>query len=114
MNVSLLRRYAGDVVIVDVTGRLCAGEAADGVREEIRALAAGGHKKILLNLAGTSFMDSSGIGQLVSGHTTLINQGGQMKLSNLTPRGKMLLEITRLFIALEVHEDEASALAAFG
>jgi anti-sigma B factor antagonist len=76
-------------------------------------LAAGGKKKLLLNLAEVSYIDSSGIGEMVSGFTTVTNQGGQVKLLNLTKRVKDLLQITKLYTVFEVFEDEAAAVRSY-
>jgi anti-sigma B factor antagonist len=70
-------------------------------------------KKILLNLGDVSYIDSSGIGELVSGFTTVTNQGGQLKLLNLTKRVKDLLQITKLYTVFDVHDDEAGAVRSF-
>jgi anti-sigma B factor antagonist len=70
-------------------------------------------KKILLNLGDVSYIDSSGIGELVSGFTTVTNSGGQLKLLNLNKRVKDLLQITKLYTVFDVHEDEAHAIRAF-
>ena len=82
-------------------------------RYTVRDLAAGGKKKLLLNLAEVSYIDSSGIGEMVSGFTTVSNQGGQVKLLNLTKRVKDLLQITKLYTVFEVFDDEASAVRSF-
>ncbi len=76
-------------------------------------MAASGHKKLLLNLAEVSYIDSSGIGEMVSGFTTITNQGGQVKLLNLTKRVKDLLQITKLYTVFEVFDDEATAVRSF-
>jgi anti-sigma B factor antagonist len=111
--VKLTTRQVGDVTVVDAVGRITLGEGASTFRDTIRDLAAGGHKKILLNLAEISYIDSSGIGELVSGFTTLANQGGTVKLLNLTKRVQDLLQITKLYTVFEVHDDEAKAVQSF-
>jgi anti-sigma B factor antagonist len=72
-----------------------------------------GHKKLLLNLADVTYIDSSGIGELVSGFTTVTNQGGRLKLLRLTKRVKDLLQITKLYTVFEVYDDEAEAVRSF-
>jgi len=79
----------------------------------IRDMAAAGNKKLLLNLGEVSYIDSSGIGELVSGFTTVTNHGGNLKLLNLTKRVKDLLQITKLYTVFEVHDDEAAAVRSF-
>ena len=105
MSVKLTTRQVGDVTVVDAAGRITLGEGASMFRDTIRDLAAGGHKKLLLNLAEISYIDSSGIGELVSGFTTVANQGGVVKLLNLTKRVQDLLQITKLYTVFEVFDD---------
>jgi anti-sigma B factor antagonist len=113
VSVKLTTRQVGDVTVVDASGRITLGEAASTFRDTIRDLAASGHKKLLLNLAEISYIDSSGIGELVSGFTTVANQGGAVKLLNLTKRVQDLLQITKLYTVFEVHDDEAKAIRSF-
>jgi anti-sigma B factor antagonist len=113
VSVKLTTRQVGDVTVVDAVGRITLGEGASTFRDSIRDLAASGHKKLLLNLAEISYIDSSGIGELVSGFTTVANQGGTVKLLNLTKRVQDLLQITKLYTVFEVHDDEAKAIRSF-
>ena len=113
MSVKLTTRQVGDVTVVDAAGRITLGEGASMFRDTIRDLAAAGHKKLLLNLAEISYIDSSGIGELVSAYTTITNQGGHLKLLSLTHRVKDLLQITKLYTVFDVHEDEAHAVRSF-
>lgn len=113
MSVKLTTRQVGDVTVVDAVGRITLGEGASAFRDKIRELASSGHKKMLLNLAEVSYIDSSGIGEMVSGFTTVTNQGGQVKLLNLTKRVKDLLQITKLYTVFDVFDDEAAAVRSF-
>ena len=113
MSVKMTTRQVGDVTVVDAVGRITLGEAASTFRDTVRDLAAGGHKKLLLNLAEISYIDSSGIGELVSGFTTVANQGGSVKLLKLTKRVQDLLQITKLYTVFEVFDDEAAAVGSF-
>ena len=113
MSVKITTRQVGDVTVIDAAGRITLGEGASTFRETIRSLGASGHKKLLLNLGEVSYIDSSGIGEMVSGFTTIANQGGTMKLLNLTKRVKDLLQITKLYTVFEVHDDEAAAIRSF-
>jgi anti-sigma B factor antagonist len=106
-------RQVGDVTVIDVVGRITLGEGASAFRDTIRELAANGKKKLLLNLAEVSYIDSSGIGEMVSGFTTVANQGGAVKLLNLTKRVRDLLQITKLYTVFEVFDDEAAAVRSF-
>jgi anti-sigma B factor antagonist len=83
------------------------------LRDGIRDLVSKGNKKILLNLGDVSYIDSSGIGELVSGFTSVANQGGQLKLLHLTKRVRDLLQITKLYTVFEVFDDEAAAVRSF-
>jgi anti-sigma B factor antagonist len=103
----------GDVTVVDVSGRITLGDGATAFRDTIRDLASKGNKKLLLNLAEVSYIDSSGIGEMVSVFTTVSGQGGQVKLLNLTKRVKDLLQITKLYTVFEVFDDEATAVRSF-
>src|SRR6202050_5618230 len=106
-------RQVDGVTIVDCSGRITLGEGSVILRDTVRELLSKGQKKILLNLGEVSYIDSSGIGELVSGFTTVANQGGQLKLLGLTKRVKDLLQITKLYTVFDVHDDEASAIRAF-
>jgi anti-sigma B factor antagonist len=103
----------GDVSVVDVAGRITLGEGSSALRDTMRGLVSAGQKKILLNLGEVSYIDSSGIGELVSGFTTVTNSGGQLKLLNLAKRVKDLLQITKLYTVFDVREDEADAVRSF-
>jgi anti-sigma B factor antagonist len=113
VSVKLTTRQVGDVTVVDAVGRITLGDGATTFRDTVRDLANGGNKKLLLNLAEVSYIDSSGIGEMVSGFTTVTNQGGQVKLLNLTKRVKDLLQITKLYTVFEVFDDEAHAVRSF-
>lgn len=114
MNLKLSTRQVGDVSVVDVAGRVTLGEGSSDLGDVLRDLAHKGHKKILVNFGEVSYIDSSGIGELVSGFTSLAKQGGQLKLLNLTQRVKHLLLITKHYTVFDVHEDEAAAIRSFG
>lgn len=113
MSVKLRTRKVGDVSVIDAVGRITLGEGASSFRDTIREMVAGGDKKVLLNLGDVTYVDSSGIGELVSGFTTVTNQGGQLKLLNLTKRIQDLLQITKLYTVFEVFDDEAEAVRSF-
>ena len=113
MSVKLTTRQVGDVAVMDVSGRITLGEGSSSLRDSLRDLLTKGQKKILLNLSEVSYIDSSGIGELVSGFTTVTNQGGQLKLLGLTKRVKDLLQITKLYTVFDVHEEEAHAIRSF-
>jgi anti-sigma B factor antagonist len=109
----LSTRKVGEVTVVDASGRITLGDGASTFRDTVRELVGAGNKKLLINMAEVSYIDSSGIGELVSGFTTVTGQGGQMKLLKLTNRVKDLLQITKLYTVFEVSDDEAAAVASF-
>lgn len=113
MSAKLNTRKVGDVTVIDVSGRITLGEGSSVIRDEVRALIGQGNKKILLNLGDVTYIDSSGIGELVSGFTTVANSGGNLKLLGLTKRVKDLLQITKLYTVFDVHEEEAHAIRSF-
>ena len=113
MSVELNYRQIGDVNVVDVSGRITLGDGSSTLRNALREMGGKGKRKILLNLAGLTYIDSSGIGELVSAYATLANQGGRLKLLNLTDRVKDLLLLTKLYTVFEVYTDEATAVASY-
>ena len=106
-------RQAGDVTILDLSGEVRIGEGAVSLRDSIRNLSDQGKKKVLLNLAGVKYMDSTGVGELIANYTTVSRQGGQLKLLNLTDRIQNLLVITKLLTVFDAYDDEAEALKTF-
>ena len=113
MSVKMTTRQVGDVTVIDAAGRITLGEGASAFRDTVRDLATKGEKKILLNLSEVSYIDSSGIGEMVSGFTTVTNHAGQLKLLGLSKRVKDLLQITKLYTVFEVFDDEAAAVRSF-
>ena len=113
MSMKTSNRQVDGVTIVDCSGRITLGEGSVILRDTVRDLLGKGNKKILLNLGDVNYIDSSGIGELVSGFTTVTNSGGQLKLLNLNKRVKDLLQITKLYTVFDVHEDEAGAIRSF-
>ena len=113
MSAKLTVRQVGDVTVLDAAGRITLGEGASTFREKIRELISDGKKKILLNLGEVSYIDSSGIGEMVSGFTSVTNNGGQLKLVGLSKRVKDLLQITKLYTVFEAFDDEAEAVRSF-
>ena len=113
MSVKLTSRQVGDVTVIDAAGRITLGEGASAFRDAIRSFATQGDKKLLLNLAEVSYIDSSGIGEMVSGFTTVTNGGGKLKLVGLSKRVKDLLQITKLYTVFEAYDDEAEAVRSF-
>ena len=114
MSMKATTRQVDSVSVVDLSGRITLGEGCSQLRELIRDLLAKGHKNILLNLGEVTYIDSSGIGDLVSGFTAVSNQGGHLKLLNLTKKVHDLLQITKLLTVFDVHDDEAKAITSFG
>ena len=113
MSMKTSIRQVDGVTIVDCSGRITLGEGSVILRDAVRDLLAKGQKKILLNLGEVTYIDSSGIGELVSAFTTVRNQSGELKLLNLTKKVHDLLQITKLYTVFDVKEEEASAIKAF-
>ncbi len=113
MSMKASTRQVDGVTIVDLSGRITLGEGSVVLRDSIKDLLGKGQKKILLNLGDVSYIDSSGIGELVSAFTSVRNQGGELKLLNLTKKVHDLLQITKLYTVFDVKDDEAAAIGAF-
>ena len=113
MSMKLSTRQVDGVTIVDCSGRITLGEGSVMMRDSVRDLLAKGNKKIVLNLGEVNYIDSSGIGELVSAFTSVRNQGGELKLLHLTKKVHDLLQITKLYTVFDVKDDEAEAISAF-
>jgi len=105
-------RTVGDIHILDCSGKITLGEGTMTVRNTVRDILAYSGK-IVLNLGNVDYVDSSGIGELVSTYTTVTNAGGQLKLLNLTKKIEALLVITKLLTVFDVYDDEQTAIASF-
>ena len=112
-ELNMKERQAGDVTVLDMDGKITIGEGSVALRSAIRRLLEEGKKKVLLNLAGVSYIDSSGIGELVSSYTAINKDGGQLKLLNLTQKTLELLTITKLLTVFDVYENESEAMNGF-
>ena len=113
MSMKASTREIDGVTIVDLSGRITLGEGSVVLRDVVKDLLSKGKKKILVNLADVNYIDSSGIGELVSAFTTVRNQGGELKLLNLTKKVHDLLQITKLYTVFDVKDDETAAIKAF-
>jgi anti-sigma B factor antagonist len=106
-------RTIGDIIVLDCSGKITLGEGTMTVRNSVRDILKNNGKKIILNLADVNYIDSSGIGELVSTYTTVTSSGGQLKLLSLTKKIQELLTITKLLTVFQVFDNEQSALASF-
>jgi anti-sigma B factor antagonist len=106
-------REVGDVTVIDLDGRITLGEGSSLLHDLIRENLARGRKKIVLNLAATIYIDSTGLGELVSGYRLVKSQGGEIKLLNLNKKVTDLLQITKLYTVFDIHSQEAQAVASF-
>jgi anti-sigma B factor antagonist len=113
MSVKLNTRQAGDVTVVQISGRIVLGEEAGALRAELRSLVEQGRTNILLNLRDVNYVDSSGVGELVAGFTAVRNRGGALKLTSLSKRLEEVLLFTKLYVIFEVWDDEAAAIHSF-
>lgn len=114
MDLKMRTREAKDITIIDLTGRLTMGESCKALRDEVHDELGQENKKILLNLADITYIDSAGLGELTSAFMSVKNRGGELKLVNLTKRVHDLMQITKLYTVFDVHDDEKTALASFG
>lgn len=113
MTMKASSRKVDGITIVDLSGRITLGEGSVVLRDTVKELSNQGQKKILLNLGDVTYIDSSGIGELVSAYTSVRNAGGELKLLNLTKKVHDLLQITKLYTVFDISDDEASAINAF-
>jgi len=113
MKMTASTRLVGGVTIVDLSGRIVAGDESAALRDLVRNLISEGNKKILLNLRNVNYIDSSGLGELVSAFTSMRSGGGELKLLNLTKRVHSLLQITKLYTVFDITDDEATSIKSF-
>ena len=113
MALTIASREVDGVTVLDLGGRITLGEGSVQLREAIRELIGKGIKNILLNLGNVNYIDSSGLGELVSAFTTAKNQGAEVKLLSLTKKVHDLLQLTKLYVVFDIKDDEASAIASF-
>ena len=113
MALTIASREVDGVTVLDLSGRITLGEGSVQLREAIRDLIGKGQKTILLNLGDVSYIDSSGLGELVSAFTTSKNQGAALKLLNLTKKVKDVLQLTKLYTVFDIYDDEATAIASY-
>ena len=113
MALHATHRDAGNVTVVDLSGRITLGDGSALLRKTVRGLLDDQRMQILLNLADVDYIDSSGIGELVSGFTAVKNRNGNLKLLHLTKKVRDLLQITKLFTVFDVYTDEGTAVRSF-
>ncbi len=114
MSLEAIDWEVGDVTVISLTGAITLGAPTSRLREWIVEALNLGRRKILLNLHEVYFIDSSGLGELVSAYTSVTGRGGRLKLLNLNRRARDLLQVTKLYTVFEVFDDEGKALASFG
>ncbi len=113
MSMKISTREVKGISIIDLGGRLTMGESCAAIRDEIHDEIRQGTRKMLLNLADVSYIDSAGLGELTAAYTSMKNREGQLKLLNLTKRVHDLLQITKLYTIFDVYDDEKTAIASF-
>jgi anti-sigma B factor antagonist len=111
--VTITTREVSHVTVVDINGRITLGEETGQVRDTVRNLIAAGKKKIVLNLAHVDFIDSSGVGELVSSYTAVRNAGGDLKLFSLSKKVQDVLHVTKLYTIFDIKDDEFTAVKSF-
>jgi anti-sigma B factor antagonist len=114
MALTVTVRKVGNVSIVDINGKITLGENTGMLRDEVRSLLSKGAKNLVFNMAHVGYIDSSGLGELVSAYTTTANQGGSLKLLNLQSKARDLMQLTKLYTVFAVFEDEKTAVESFG
>jgi anti-sigma B factor antagonist len=113
MSFKATSREVGDVTVIDMDGRITLGEGSALLRDLIRQYLGKSRKKIVLNLAGITYIDSTGLGELVSGYRLMKSEDGEIKLLNLNQKVSDLLQITKLYTVFDIHSQEAQAIASF-
>lgn len=113
MSMKFTTRQVDGVTILDLSGRITLGEGSVTLRDAVKDVLAKGAKSILLNLANVDYIDSSGLGELVSAYTSVKNQGGELKLLHLTTKVHDLLQITKLYTVFDIKDDETTAVGSF-
>ena len=113
MSMKVATRQVDGVVVLDLSGRITLGEGSVTLRDAVHDVLAKGSKHILLNLGDISYIDSSGIGEMVSAFTSVKNAGGELKLLNLTKKVHDLLQITKLYTVFDIWDNEASGITSF-
>ncbi len=113
MSMKFKTRQVDGVTVLDLSGRITLGEGSVTLRDAVKDVLSKGSKHILLNLKDVDYIDSSGLGELVSAYTSVKNQGGELKLLHLTDKVQDLLQITTLYTGFDVRDDEAHAISAF-
>jgi anti-sigma B factor antagonist len=113
VSMQIEERAVGDVVVLDLKGKITLGEGDELLKDKVNSLVNQGHKKIVLNLAEVPYIDSAGLGEVVRTYTTVSRQGGSLKLLNLTKRITDLLSITKLLTVFETYESESDAVRSF-
>jgi anti-sigma B factor antagonist len=114
MKMKASTRQVGGVTIVDISGRIVLGEESAALRDLVRDLLFKEHKRIVFNLGDVNYIDSSGLGYLVSTFASVRKQGGELKLLNLTNKVHDVLQITKLYTVFDIKDDEAVAVKSFG
>lgn len=113
MSLTIEQREVSHVTILDVAGRIVLGPEIGILRDAVRGLIKEGKKKIILNLSGVDYLDSSGVGQLVGSFTAVRNAGGELKLMNLTQKVSDVLHVTKLYTVFDIKDDEFTAIKSF-
>lgn len=113
MSLKSSTRQVDGITVLDLSGRITLGEGSVVLRDVIREILGKGDKKILLNLGDVTYIDSSGIGELVSAFTAVRKEGGELKLLNLTKKVHDLLQITKLYTVFDVKDDETAAISSY-
>jgi anti-sigma B factor antagonist len=113
MSLKAVSREVGGVTVIDLDGRITLGDGSALLRDLIRENLSKGHMKLVLNLEAISYLDSTGLGELVSGYRFVKSSGGELKLLNLNKKMTDLLQVTKLYTVFDIHNNESQAVASF-
>ena len=113
MSAKINIRHTGGVTILDVSGRITLGEGSVTLRDAVQEAIKSGTKKLILDMSGVSYMDSSGVGELTGAYASLKNKDCQLKLLHLTKKIDDLMQITKLATIFDIYSDEKEAIASF-
>ena len=113
MALTIASREVDGVTVLDLNGRITLGEGSVQLREAVRDLISKGSRSILLNMGDVNYIDSSGLGELVSAFTTAKNQGASVKLLGLNKKVKDVLQLTKLYTVFDIYDDETTAIASY-
>jgi anti-sigma B factor antagonist len=113
MSVIMTNSEVDGVAVVELDGRIVLGEESNSLREKLKSMVAAGKKKIVLNMAEITYIDSAGLGALVAAHVSAKTQGASVRLCNLGKKFHDVMQVTRLLTVFDVYDTQAAAVSSF-